>query len=163
MEFHPITKDTVELLYSWYKEDTEPIYFRHMPDGLELEPFALSLDIAGLLLEIIDKELIGVVHVTLRPRPKLAEIAIMLLPEYRGQKKALETMKQLMDSLYEDRIHKVVVNVSRDDVETVSALEKGGFRVEARLRDNCFYSGKLHDELRLSMTANKFKELYKGV
>ena len=161
MSWQVITEHGLNRLYEMYLTQELPEFFRNFPDTLPLEPFSLYLTTTGDVLELIeDNTIIGFSTAAFHLKTKIATLSALIELPYQKTGLALKYMKQFAKLAFDQGALKLVCVCSRDDKRTMSLLEKAKFLPEARLRGNCFYQGKIHDELRWSLPKNLYTKYY---
>jgi aminoglycoside 6'-N-acetyltransferase len=85
------------------------------------------------------------------------EIAIGLLPEFRGRGIGTEAQRQLVDYLFgHTRVERVQATTDPANLPEVRCLEKVGFTVEGVVRRAQWRGGRWHDQLLLSVLRDEF-------
>jgi RimJ/RimL family protein N-acetyltransferase len=83
--------------------------------------------------------------------------------DYRGHGYALDAVRTLLKySFWEQRYQKCNSVCFHSNEASIRLHQKLGFIEEGRIRRNCFFSGKYHDDVLFGMTREEFDELMKA-
>lgn len=164
MEFTPIAEEDYKVLFQMFNEGMYPEYFRNFWPGCTPQQFKAQLATGGDVLIVHDPKdaaIVGIVSAGFNPMTRMAFAGLLVFEPARHKGFAAEIIKNLAEKVFDKlNANKLVCICSRDDKRSMYLLEKAGFLPEARLRDNTFYSGKLHDELRWAMPRDRYYRLY---
>lgn len=84
-----------------------------------------------------------------------AELGYMMLPEWHGQGFALEATRAVVNYAFEQCcFHKLVATVTDGNQASSHLLERAGFQLEGRLRDNFRLGGEWVDDLKYGLLAH---------
>jgi len=163
MNLTNLTSDNLKTLHKLYQSNEYPIWSRHFSDFLNQEQFLEELSTLGSLLAVSEGDVFkGLLTVSLKNKPKLAHISLLLLKEHQHKGLAPKAILQIMDYLFKGETRRVVVTVSSEDERTTSLLRKGHFTQEGKLIKSCYYNNKYYDETRFSLSREKYKEYYQN-
>ena len=82
--------------------------------------------------------------------------------DYRGHGNAVDAVRTLLKyGFWEQRYQKCNSVCFHTNEASIRMHEKLGFIEEGRIRRNCFFNGKYHDDVLFGMTREEFDELMK--
>ena len=158
-----ITAKGFEILYKAYQSGEYPEYFRNFEDFLNMEQFAAYMQTCGSLTEVVDgTQIQGFVTLAQVARTRIALPSILILKDHQHKGVAVSAFKEIGDWVFKKGFLRIICVCSRDDDRTMKLLEKAHFFPEARMRGNCFYKGRLHDEMRFSLPREQWRKFYQN-
>jgi len=156
------TADTIQYVYMLYTDGQYPEFFRDLPPNCSPEQALSILQYHGDIVQIVEEGVtVGFIVSGMNDYTRLVTIGVLILKEYQTKGYAAKAVKEAAE-LFFTRLNanKVVCTCSKDDKRTMYLLEKAKFLPEARLRDNTFYLGELHDEIRWALPRDRYFSLY---
>jgi RimJ/RimL family protein N-acetyltransferase len=97
---------------------------------------------------IADRQLIGDVAVRMHDNLKQAEVGFTLATENQKQGYATEAVRAVLDRLFRlQGLHKVTGECDARNVASAALMERLGFTLEGRLRQQTFIKGEWTDDL----------------
>jgi RimJ/RimL family protein N-acetyltransferase len=87
---------------------------------------------------------------------------VAIYRDYRGHGYAVDAVRTLLKyGFWEQRYQKCNSVCLHSNEASIRLHEKLGFTEEGRIRRNCFFNGKYHDDVLFGMTREEFDELMK--
>lgn len=161
--FTNATQVGLRAMYQMYLSREYATAFRNFDDFMHFDQFVTALSSQGTLMQIEHEgKFAGFLVVGINPKTRMAALGIGLLKEFQSKGLAVKAVVETMHYLFSKGLLRLVCMVSRDDKRSMELLEKGKFLPEARLRGNCFYNNKLHDEIRWVMPRELYFKHYAG-
>ena len=141
-----------------------------LPTSVELQRERLektagfnSSDMLRFAMENLDGVTVG--WITLHSRDQkngTFGFGIAVYRDYRGHGYAVDAARTILKyGFWEQRYQKCNSMCLQTNTASIRMHEKLGFIEEGRIRRNCFYDGKYHDEVLFGMTREEFDELMK--
>jgi aminoglycoside 6'-N-acetyltransferase len=91
------------------------------------------------------------------------EIAIGILPEFRGKGVGTMSQRMLVDYLFRhSRVERVQATTDPANVAEITCLERVGFQLEGRIRRAQWRDGAWHDQLLYSLLRDEFSAAQEG-
>lgn len=157
-----ITQEGKDLINALYESKEYPEYFRHFEDFMNKEDVETFMATAGTVLEITDdNKVIGIATIAIANKTRICYPSVLIEKANQSRGLARTTLMELADLTFSKGCLRMVCNCSKDDTRAMDLLKKGGFLPEAKLRSNCYYSGKFHDEVRWVLPREQYMKLYK--
>lgn len=163
MDFIQTSSVGFDHLYALFMCKKYPEFFRNVPPEANREEFEAIMSYGTEVLDLIadSGELVGWLFASLIRMTRLVQMGLLIMEEHQKKGLAVASIKAAAKFAFRDaNANKLVCTCSRDDKRTMNILEKAQFLPEARLRENCYYNGKLHDELRWAMPRQRYFKLY---
>ena len=141
-----------------------------LPTSVELQKERLektanfnASDMLRLAMENLDGVTVG--WVTLHSRDQkngTFGFGVAVYRDHRGQGNAVDAVRTVLKyGFWEQRYQKCNSMCLHTNAASIRLHEKLGFIEEGRIRRNCFYNGKYHDDVLFGMTREEFDALMK--
>ena len=165
----PYSSEHAEKFSEWYYDYEYRFFFRDFSQALSLDGLrTLGTKMASTgshLLVITDKatdEPIGVMTYSLeKSAAKIYKFGIMMASSNQHKTLAIEAIIILGDFLFiRKNCHKLFVEFSDKDTHIHRITAKGGFVLEATLKEEIFVDGEYYDEARYAIYESVYRELY---
>jgi RimJ/RimL family protein N-acetyltransferase len=167
VQLRPIRRDDLPRLRAWFDD---PELMRHwarpaplvVDDAFEpdLRGRFSRFDTAGyFMIEIPGGPTIGRIDFEqLNMQSRSAEVMVLIGDRAsRGHGHGTDAMVTLLRYLFDQRnLHRVALMVLAWNAPAIRSYEKVGFVAEGTLRDDCFFDGRYHDQIAMSILRPEF-------